>query len=86
MKITGDNPITLPEEDTIGRTRFAKSFAKQIISLDASKGSVISALGAWGSRKTSFINLARNELNYHNITILDFNPWRFYNLKKDSNI
>ncbi|MGE5631861.1 MAG: P-loop NTPase fold protein [Caulobacteraceae bacterium] len=77
MKITGDNPITLPEEDTIGRNSLAKSFAKQILSLDTSKGSVIGVLGAWGSGKTSFINLAKNELNQKNITVLDFNPWMF---------
>lgn len=77
MKITGDNPITLPEEDTIGRNNFAQSFAKHILSLDTSKGSVVGVLGAWGSGKTSFINLARNELNLDNITVLDFNPWMF---------
>ena len=77
IKITGDNPITFTEEDTIGRTSFAKSFAKQILSLDISKGSVVGVLGAWGSGKTSFINLARNELNHADITILDFNPWMF---------
>ena len=77
IKIPGDNPITLPEEDTIGRNCFAQSFAKQILSLDTSKGSVVGVLGAWGSGKTSFINLARNELNQGNITILDFNPWMF---------
>lgn len=77
IKITGDNPIALPEEDTIGRNNFAQSFAKQMLSLDTSKGSVVGVLGAWGSGKTSFINLARNELNQDNITILDFNPWMF---------
>lgn len=77
MKITGDNPIIFPEEDTIGRTRFAKAFAKQIVSLDASKGSVVGVLGAWGSGKTSLLNLARNELNHTDITIIDFNPWMF---------
>lgn len=77
MKITGDNPIALPEEDTIGRNSLAQSFAKQILFLDTSKGSVIGVLGAWGSGKTSFINLARNELNKENITVLDFNPWMF---------
>lgn len=77
IKITGDNPIALPEEDTIGRNSFAQSFSKQVLSLDTSKGSVVGVLGAWGSGKTSFINLARNELNQDNITILDFNPWMF---------
>ena len=77
MKIAGDNPITLPEEDTIGRTSFAKSFAQQILSLDTRTGSVVGVLGAWGSGKTSFINLVRNELYHDEIAILDFNPWMF---------
>lgn len=77
IRIDGDNPITLPDEDTIGRNSFAQSFAKQILSLDTSKGSVVGVLGAWGSGKTSFINLARNALNQGSITILDFNPWMF---------
>jgi predicted KAP-like P-loop ATPase len=34
-------------------------------------------LGAWGSGKTSFINLARGELEASAITVLDFNPWMF---------
>ncbi len=44
IKITGDNPIALPEEDTIGRNSFAQSFSKQILSLDTSKGSVVEYL------------------------------------------
>lgn len=77
IKIVVDTPIVFPEEDTIGRTSFARSFAKQILSLDTSKGCVVGVLGAWGSGKTSFINLTRNELNHDNIIILDFNPWMF---------
>lgn len=77
LKVVGDNPIIFPEEDTIGRADFAKSFAKQICCLDTSKGCVVGVLGAWGSGKTSFINLARNELNRTDVTILDFNPWMF---------
>ena len=34
-------------------------------------------LGAWGSGKTSFINLARTYLGEARVTILDFNPWMF---------
>jgi len=48
IKITGDNPIALPEEDTIGRNSFAQSFSKQVLSLDTSKGSVVGVLGEWG--------------------------------------
>ncbi|OQB24034.1 MAG: KAP family P-loop domain protein [Firmicutes bacterium ADurb.Bin182] len=76
-KIISDNPITRSEDDTIGRTEFACSFAHQIISLDASTGNVVGVLGAWGSGKTSFINLVKNELIKDSIVVLDFNPWMF---------
>ncbi len=77
LKIVGDNPIMLPEEDTIGRTSFVKSFVQQILSLDTDTGNVVGVLGAWGSGKTSFINLAKNELVHSNIAIIEFNPWMF---------
>jgi hypothetical protein len=50
IKIVGDNPITLPEEDTIGRTSFARSFARQILSLNTSAGCVVGVLGERGFR------------------------------------
>jgi len=34
-------------------------------------------LGPWGSGKTSFINLARDELKKADVPVLDFNPWMF---------
>jgi predicted KAP-like P-loop ATPase len=46
-------------------------------SLDASEGLVVGVLGAWGSGKTSFVNLAREKFGMAGATILDFNPWMF---------
>lgn len=34
-------------------------------------------LGAWGSGKTSFVNISRTYLESSGVTILDFNPWMF---------
>ncbi|MEO7859030.1 MAG: P-loop NTPase fold protein [Nitrospirales bacterium] len=76
-KVTSDNPIRRLEEDTIGRAVAAKSFARQVLELDAKEGVVVGVLGAWGSGKTSFINLARTELEREGVPILDFNPWMF---------
>ena len=46
--------------------------------IDTTEGVVVGVLGPWGSGKTSFINLARNEFEKaKKIPILDFNPWMF---------
>ncbi len=75
--ITGDNPIKNLEDDVIGRDADAQEFAQNVLELDPSEGVVVGVLGPWGSGKTSFINLARNELKKKKIPILDFNPWMF---------
>ena len=75
--VTSDNPIRCLEDDTIGRAVVAKSFARQVLGLDAKEGVVVGVLGAWGSGKTSFINLARTEFEGGGVPILDFNPWMF---------
>jgi len=77
MTIAGDNPIRRAEDDALGRAVVAQSFARQVQSLDASEGVVVGVLGAWGSGKTSFINLARSEFDRAGIPVLDFNPWMF---------
>lgn len=75
--ISADNPIRRLEDDALGRASIARSFARQIVSLDSSEGVVVGVLGAWGSGKTSFINLSREEFDYIGIPVLDFNPWMF---------
>lgn len=75
--VIADNPIRKPEEDLLGRVRSARSFADQVLSLDASEGIVVGVLGPWGSGKTSFVNLARGYLREAGVVVLDFNPWMF---------
>ncbi len=77
MTITGDNPIRRPEDDILGRAVIARSFARQVLDLDATEGVVVGVLGAWGSGKTSFINLTRSEFELAGVPMLDFNPWMF---------
>jgi hypothetical protein len=77
VTVSGDNPIRQPEEDVLGRLEVAESFADQVLSLDTSEGVVVGVLGAWGSGKTSLINLARTKLARAGVAILDFNPWMF---------
>ncbi len=77
VKFEADNPIRKPEEDTLGRTKPARSFAEQILSFDIRQGIVVGVLGPWGSGKTSFVNLARMHLESVGIIVIDFNPWMF---------
>ena len=75
--VIADKPIQNFKEDVLNRSRIARSFAQQIRELDATEGLVVGVLGAWGSGKTSLINLARDEFEQANIPVLDFNPWMF---------
>ena len=77
MAVSADNPIRHSQDDVLSRTAKAQSFARHVLSLDASEGIVVGVLGAWGSGKTSFVNLARGEFNLSGIPIIDFNPWMF---------
>jgi len=75
--VTGDNPIRTLEGDTLGRSTVARLFAKHVLALDVSQGVVVGVLGAWGSGKTSFVNLARLDFEKAGVTVVDFNPWMF---------
>lgn len=77
VRLSADNPIKKPEDDALGRGKSASSFAKQVLSLDASEGVVVGVLGAWGSGKTSFINLTQGFFKDSGIAVLEFNPWMF---------
>lgn len=72
-----DNPIRRLEDDALGRAATARSFVRQVLDLDAGEGLVVGILGAWGSGKTSFINLARTFFENEGIRPLEFNPWMF---------
>lgn len=61
MSSSGDNPIRHAKDDALGRAATASAFARQVLSLDASEGVVVGVLGAWGSGKISFINMARDD-------------------------
>lgn len=73
-----DVPIKSTKQDVLGRAEVAHDFAKSIRRLDASEGLVVGVLGDWGSGKSSFVNLMREEFQREPaLTIVDFNPWMF---------
>jgi predicted KAP-like P-loop ATPase len=57
-----DSPIETPDDDRYGVSGFAKSISKSIINLSKPVGTVIALNGAWGSGKSSIVNLIRTEI------------------------
>lgn len=72
-----DNPIKDSSEDLLGRTSSVEIFCSNVLRLDASEGLVVGVVGPWGSGKTSFVNLARNQFDFESVCVIDFNPWMF---------
>lgn len=77
VSVPADNPIKKPEDDALRRSKAARYFAEQILLLDVTEGAVVGVLGAWGSGKTSFVNMARTHWAKKGIPVLEFNPWMF---------
>lgn len=72
-----DNPIENAEDDVLGRDVVAARLVDQVLRLDSSEGLVIGVLGAWGTGKTSLINLTRPVFTARDAVVLDYNPWMF---------
>jgi len=75
-----DSPIESEADNQYGITPFAKSLAKSILSIEKPIGTTIALNGAWGSGKSSAVNLSRAELDKSNddkLVISDFKCWWF---------
>ena len=53
-----DQPIRSSEQDVLNRLPFAQSFAEAILNYREKECLVLGLFGAWGSGKTSIINMA----------------------------
>lgn len=49
--VSAENPIRSVEDDALRRAPLARSFAKQILALDAGEGLVVAVLGPWVREK-----------------------------------
>jgi len=72
----GDAPISTIDEDRLGRRPFAEALAAEIVAAPASRGYVMGLTGAWGSGKTSILNMTVDALGSQAI-VVQFNPWMF---------
>ncbi|MDY4787896.1 MAG: P-loop NTPase fold protein [Bacilli bacterium] len=88
MDFLYDEPIKCESDDLLNRTKFARDFVLNLLSIPKGKNMTISINGEWGSGKTSLINLIKVELkkelsNRSSISdksnfyyqIVDFAPW-----------
>ncbi len=71
-----DEPIVSPNEDQFRRAPFVTQTANAIVRMSTDSPSGVMALvGAWGSGKTSILNMISAKLQDSSIEIRTFNPW-----------
>ena len=75
--ISPDLPIVKSSEDKLNRESFAKSLANVILQSSFPTSFTVGLYGAWGSGKTSLLNMIIEQVEYHStdVVILRFNPW-----------
>ncbi len=72
-----DYPIDKKENDLLKRSPLARKIAEMIGKFDGKESFVIGIEGSWGAGKTSFVNMALDELSTEEVIIVNFNPWNF---------
>jgi predicted KAP-like P-loop ATPase len=80
-----DQPIESSKDDILGRASFAQALGEAILSYKEKGSIVIGLFGAWGSGKTSIINMALEHIksnpklnsDYEKPIIVRFNPWNY---------
>jgi predicted KAP-like P-loop ATPase len=74
-------PIELPSQDRLGRDRFAAELARALFAYDDKVSIVVALYGAWGTGKSSLLNLTAKALEALAADdaplVLRFNPWHF---------
>lgn len=86
MNIYDDRPIENAEDDAFEFRQLAHHIVGQIKEVSGCSGqhsSVISIEGAWGSGKTSLVNLVTDEINRNEAqyVVARFNPWNYESSK-----
>lgn len=75
--ISPDLPITKSSENKLNRESFAESLANVILQSTFPTSFTVGLYGAWGSGKTSLLNMVIEQVERRNtdVVILRFNPW-----------
>jgi hypothetical protein len=77
-----DEPIQGLEDDELDRKHEAELLAKRVRQTQGKYSFSVAINGAWGTGKTSFMNLVKRFLKADDVIIMDFNPW----LGQESNL
>jgi predicted KAP-like P-loop ATPase len=72
--LINDKPITSTADDRLGYAHFARALAQSLTEMAPLEGLVISLEGAWGSGKTSALNLTINHIRRTEISYLAKKP------------
>ncbi|RYZ92988.1 MAG: hypothetical protein EOP06_02490 [Proteobacteria bacterium] len=72
-----DSPIGDESKDLLGWVRHARVLAEAIDSPERSSNHRIAIVGPWGTGKTSFMYLVRQQLERRNVQILSYRPWTY---------
>jgi predicted KAP-like P-loop ATPase len=73
-----DQPISRPEDDLLARAALAHALAVQAVSQPQGHGFVMGVSGAWGSGKTSLLNLMAAAIDEASTGyVVRFDPWMF---------
>ncbi len=75
-----DTPISTIADDRFGVTPFAQSIARSVLRIAKPVGTVIALNGAWGSGKSSIVNLIRSEISKSEdktLVVTEFKCWWF---------
>lgn len=79
--LSGDKPLTNPNDDRLGYAPFAKHLAGSIAEMAPSEGLVIGLYGSWGSGKSTVLNFVVHYLERlpedDRPVVVRFNPWWF---------
>lgn len=92
-----DNPLRNIEDDQLGRTAYAKYFAKRLTSIsddntiiesqadgensNSQLAYAVHLYGPWGSGKSTLLNFISCELQQENWLVVEFNAWRNQQIK-----
>lgn len=84
-KLKIDQPIQDERQNLLFDENEVGNFVSLIRSVDHSEGLVVALTGEWGTGKTSFINLLKNDLKglegESKIEVFEFNPWLFSDIE-----
>ncbi len=78
-----DAPIKSKKDDLLHRSNFARRLGKALLETETKEGYCIGLFGAWGSGKSSVINMMLEEIDINSNNkeekpiVMYFNPWNF---------